>query len=133
MGLKKIERIPVKEADLQDAIIDIARVLGYRVAHFRPALTDKGWRTPVSGDGKGFPDLELAHAQKHRTLYIECKSEKGRLSPEQNRWLMVLALAGNECYIIKPSEWEYIKDVLLMSSAPTENQSRVQAQAQIIS
>jgi hypothetical protein len=45
------------EADYMRAIIDLDCLLGYRVAHFRPAKTDHGWRTAVSANGAGWPDL----------------------------------------------------------------------------
>jgi len=47
------------EQQLLDAIVQAAKLHGWMVAHFRPALTAKGWRTPMQGD-PGFPDLVLA-------------------------------------------------------------------------
>lgn len=43
------------ERQWQAQVIELARILGWRVAHFRPALTKHGWRTPVQADGAGFP------------------------------------------------------------------------------
>jgi hypothetical protein len=40
-------------------VLELAKICGWRTAHFRPAKTSKGWRTPVSGDGAGLPDLIL--------------------------------------------------------------------------
>jgi hypothetical protein len=91
------------EAQLQSAIIDLAHALGYRAAHFRPALTSKGWRTPVSADGKGFPDLNLV--KKDRVVYIECKSEKGKQSPEQREWEIAIRESGAEYFLFRPSDW----------------------------
>lgn len=98
------------EADLQQNIIELANLLGWRVAHFRPALCKVGgrlvYRTAVSGQGKGFPDLVLARAG--RVLFIECKAEKGKLSPEQLDWLEVLPNA----YCVRPDDWNKIVEVL---------------------
>src|SRR4051794_27414866 len=47
------------EAVFQDQVIEIAHIYRWRVAHFRPAQTSRGWRTPVAADGMGFPDLVL--------------------------------------------------------------------------
>lgn len=58
------------EAMFQIEIIELARILGWRVAHFRPAQTRHGWRTPVAADGKGFPDLVLV---RERVIYAELK------------------------------------------------------------
>lgn len=76
----------MSERELQEAVIDMAHVFGWKVAHFRPAQNSRGdWRTPVAADGKGFPDLVMVSA--HAIFFIELKSEKGRLTPEQRDWL----------------------------------------------
>ena len=94
---------PMSEAQLQSAIVELAHALGYRAAHFRPSLTSKGWRTPVSADGKGFPDLNLV--KKGRVVYIECKSEKGKQSPEQIEWELAIRTSGAEYFLFRPSDW----------------------------
>lgn len=91
------------EAELQQAVIECANVLGWQVAHFRPAQTSKGWRTPVSAQGKGFPDLVMVN-EDGRTIFAELKSERGRLSPEQHRWIGLLGVRG-EAYVWKPADW----------------------------
>lgn len=83
-----------------DGIIELAKVLGWHVAHFRPARTKHGWSTAMQGH-KGFPDLVLARSG--RVVFAECKSEKGRLSDEQVSWLD--ALAGAEVYVWRPADW----------------------------
>ena len=50
----------MSEAVLQDAVIELANLKGWTVAHFRPAQNARGdWRTPVAAQGKGFPDLVM--------------------------------------------------------------------------
>ncbi|GIV03679.1 MAG: hypothetical protein KatS3mg015_2509 [Fimbriimonadales bacterium] len=91
------------ERDLTDAIIETARLLGWRVAHFRPARTSRGWRTPVAGDGAGFPDLVLVgHG---RILYREIKTERGRLRPEQTAWIAALREAGADAGVWTDEDW----------------------------
>jgi hypothetical protein len=108
--------VTMSEADLQQNIVDLAHLLGYKVAHFRPALMKQGgalvYRTPVAADGKGFPDLLLAKpGQPGRILVIECKSEKGQQSPEQLEW--ELAFKGCcDYYLFRPSDWDRIVEVL---------------------
>jgi hypothetical protein len=47
------------ERDFQRAVVELARLMGWRVHHTRPALTQRGrWLTPIQGDA-GFPDLVL--------------------------------------------------------------------------
>ncbi len=70
-------------------------MLGCLVFHSRPAQTQKGWRTPVSYDGKGFPDLVAVSQRNGAVIFIECKSDKGRFSPEQNRWRSLLEFAAS--------------------------------------
>ena len=38
---------PITENDLLVGVLDILRVLGFRVVHFRPALTARGYRTAI--------------------------------------------------------------------------------------
>ena len=78
----------VDEGGLQEAILELAGILKWRVAHFRPAKTEKGWRTPVAADGKGFPDLVLVRGD--RLIFAELKGPRGRVSPEQQGWLDAL-------------------------------------------
>lgn len=96
----------MSERGLQAAVIDCAHLLGWRCAHFRPALTAKGWRTPVQADGAGFPDICMAHPRQRRLLFVELKAGRGVLSPEQVRWLD--ALTDCECCEVccwYPADW----------------------------
>jgi len=98
------------EDAFQRAVIDLAHLYGWKVAHFRAARVRRGGRdiyeTPVGADGKGFPDLVLA--KKGRlTIFAELKSDKGKVRPEQKMWLELLG--GEVC---RPKDWEYIKKVL---------------------
>jgi hypothetical protein len=92
----------MSEDDLLGAVLDLCRVLHLRTLHIRPAWTDKGWRTPVSGDGKGFPDLLIVG---NRVIVRELKAERGRLTPEQAAWLAVLYGAGVDAMTWRPSDW----------------------------
>ena len=93
----------MSEAELQKAIIAFARAQGWLVAHFRPAKTTRGnWITPVSGDGAGFPDLVLV---KNRVLYVELKSELGKLSTSQDMWMSALKHSGENIFTWRPSQW----------------------------
>mgnify|MGYP001585176942 CR=1 FL=1 len=93
------------EAGLQAAVIDLAHLLGWRIFHARPAQNSRGdWRTAVSADGAGFPDLVMA--RKGVVIFAELKSEKGRLSPAQEAWLAALAWNGNcRSFVWRPADW----------------------------
>jgi len=93
------------EADLQEAVIDCAHLFGWRVAHFRPALTRSGrWATPVAADGAGWPDLSLAHPSG-RVRFAELKSARGVVTPDQAAWLGLLRGAGLEAQVWRPEDW----------------------------
>lgn len=94
------------EAQLQSAVIECARLLGWRVAHFRPALTSKGYRTAVEADGAGWPDLFMVHPSNGMAPYaVELKAAQGRLSPEQRAWLELLQIGGCYTAVWTPADW----------------------------
>jgi hypothetical protein len=92
----------MSEQELLDCVIATAHLFGWKVAHFRPAMTKHGWRTPVSADGKGYPDLSMT---RDRILFAELKAQRGRTSDEQKDWLAALSNAGAEVYVWRPEDW----------------------------
>jgi hypothetical protein len=98
------------ERAFQKAVIDLARTLGYKVAHFRPAKTSKGWRTPVAADGKGWPDLCIVG--RGRVIFAELKVAGRKATPEQEAWLIHLEAAGQEAHLWYPDEWDRIISTL---------------------
>jgi hypothetical protein len=93
----------MRESELQAAVIETARLLNWRVAHFRPARTNRGWRTPMTGD-PGWPDLSLA--REGRLVFLELKAKGKRPTPEQEGWLGVLSsVPGVEAHVVTESDW----------------------------
>ncbi len=90
-------------------VIDRAHQSGWGVAHFRPAKTAHGWRTPVQADGKGFPDLVLV---RDRVIFAELKAAKGKLAREQQWWEVILRAAGAEFYVWRPADRPDITRIL---------------------
>lgn len=99
----------ITEAEWQRQVIDLAHLFGWKVAHFRPAQTTKGWRTPVAADGAGWPDLFLV---RERCIAVELKREKGKVGDEQAVWLTLLRAAGIETYVIRPRNLDDLAAVL---------------------
>ena len=97
-----VEARGMSERELQDAVLELAKRLGWRTAHFRPALTQTGrWVTAVQGDGAGFPDLVLARWGV--VLFVELKAAKGRVSPAQAIWHGVLP--KDSVFVWRPCDW----------------------------
>jgi len=95
------------EREFQQAVVQLARLMGWRVHHTRPALTRAGeWRTPIQGDA-GFPDLVLCRPP--RLIVAELKRNGARPTPAQREWLEALqACAGVECYLWTPADWDAV-------------------------
>jgi hypothetical protein len=97
---------PMLEKDLQAVVMQLARLLGWKCAHFRPLQTKRfGWRTPVSGDATGWPDLVMVHPIKQHVLWRELKAKSGRVRPEQEAWTAWLLAAGQDYAIWTPADW----------------------------
>jgi hypothetical protein len=93
----------VSEEQLLRAVIGMAELLGWRCAHFRPAKTEKGWRTAMSGArAKGFPDLVMV---RERVLFRELKVGRNKPSPEQSEWIEDLTAAGADAKVWTDKDW----------------------------
>jgi hypothetical protein len=101
----------VNERDFSRQVIDLAHLHRWRVAHFRPARTEHGWRTPVEADGAGFPDLVLVRGD--RCLFAELKADRGYVTPAQHDWLAALSVVEKvEAHLWRPDDFDTIVDVL---------------------
>lgn len=127
------------ERDFCDQILDAARIFKWRSAHFRPALTSKGWRTPVQGDGAGFPDLILVRGSRlivaelkvpdtkrlrdawrnteiwsgpRVTAWVQAGVEKDLFKPGQIEWLTAFVPVGAESYVWMPDDLDHIIQIL---------------------
>lgn len=52
---------------------------------------------------KGYPDLHIVLGT--RELYVETKSQKGRVEDAQWYWLEMMAGCGHETAVWRPSDW----------------------------
>lgn len=95
--------LEMTEKDLQRAVVQLAEVYGYR----RSYHTYDSRRS-----AKGFPDLVLVG--RGRVIFAELKSERGKVSPEQQGWLEDLGeIGGNvHAYLWRPSDLEQIPEAL---------------------
>ena len=98
----------ISERSFQNAVIELAKYLGWQVFHARAAVLPSGrWATAIQGDA-GFPDLVLAHPTKG-VIFAELKSAVGRTSNLQETWLDTLRAAGAETYVWRPRDIQAIR------------------------
>lgn len=110
--------LAISEASFQSQVIQLARLYGWRVVHFRPAQVRSGkWVTPMIGD-PGFPDLVLARPNPGDLIIAELKRPGGRISDGQRVWLDALARAGAEAYLWEPKDLDRIKTRLSRKARP---------------
>lgn len=97
------------EAEFQNAVIHLALLAGWQVMHVRASISRGGrWATTTSIPG--WPDLViLGH---HQALFIELKSERGRLTNEQSQLLDQLRDAGLDARCWRPADWDEITATL---------------------
>jgi len=69
------------------------------------ALGYMGWRTYHTHDSRrsnpGFPDIVAVKGS--RLIFLELKSEKGKVKVEQIKWLDDLVRTHSEVYLVRPS------------------------------
>jgi hypothetical protein len=99
--------LAVPEKIFQRQVEQLAVTLGWAYYH-----TFNSYRSV-----QGFPDLVLVNETQRRTVFAELKSEKGKPTSKQLEWLRVLAAAGNEAYLWRPSDFDGIVRVLRRRTA----------------
>jgi hypothetical protein len=108
----------VTEAQFQRAVIELAEFYRWKVAHF--ADSRRQVRPGVFvGDRQaaGFPDLTLCH-NAHGVVFLELKSDTGRLRAEQIEWIHALRAAGCRAWVARPSDWGWLAEFLKTGGAP---------------
>jgi len=96
------------EAELQTAIIDVAELAGWLVFHDHDSR-----RNPA-----GLPDLILV--KPPRVVFLELKTDTGRLRPEQQTWLEALADCDTiASALIRPDNLPTVIDYLTRKDQPS--------------
>ena len=99
----------ISEADFSSQVEGMLDMFGWRWTHSRPGRTKDSWRTPISGH-KGFPDYVAV--KDGRLLFIELKSNIGKLSPEQQEWIDAIRDSGHLCYLWRPRDSDTAEQIL---------------------
>lgn len=106
----------LSEKQFQSQVIELARTLGWLVAHFhdsrRQVTRPDGKRFFIGDkDAKGFPDVCMVHP-KHGVVFMELKKELGKTTPDQDEWIAALKRAGETVLVARPSTWDHLVDWL---------------------
>lgn len=88
----------------------------------RPELSERQWQAHVmhlaalhgwtltyhthrsEHSAEGWPDLVLVHPRRRRALFVELKTNTGRLTIAQRMWLRALEHAGLEVTVWRPRD-----------------------------
>jgi hypothetical protein len=106
-----VTKIPMSEEEWQGQILDLAHLLGWRHMHARRSI-GRGGKWTTATNVTGWPDLTMWHEKQHRVMFVELKTETGKLDPEQIEVLNSLSRAGQEIYVWRPSMFDEIRKVL---------------------
>jgi len=94
-------RAPMSEADLDRAVRMLAETCGWERFHV--------WNSRHSASG--FPDLVLCRPP--RLAFAELKSQNGKLTVDQQRWLDFLrSVPSIEVYVWRPDDLDHIARIL---------------------
>ena len=112
----------VSEKVLMAHVIQLLRVNGFRIPREDPLSPPLDLFMHIfdsrKSAGVGFPDLNAVHPDRLELWYIETKTEKGRLTPEQKLWKRVLeaveiASGGRVKYrLVRPSTLKALAEEL---------------------
>ena len=90
------------EAAFQRQVLDLAKLCGYRAYHTHDSRRSQ----------PGFPDLVLVNPRRKHTLFVELKTDVGRVTDAQQAWLDDLRRAGAFAYVWRPTDWPQITQIL---------------------
>jgi hypothetical protein len=100
----------MSEQELQTLVIELAKACGFLVHHqtipYRFGRDGKPRAIVEPNTDPGFQDLVLVHQARGLVIFPELKSERGRLSADQERWRDALLAAGCDWRLWRPSDWE---------------------------
>jgi len=98
--MQKKVKLQITEKQFQRQVIDLARIYKWEVYHTWNSLhSNRGW-----------PDLVLA--KPPMILFVELKTDKGKLTPDQAKWIHLLGDCNCLAYCWKPSNWNLIVQTL---------------------
>jgi hypothetical protein len=99
--------LAVSEKEWQAQIIELAELYGWFVYHtYDSRRSAAGW-----------PDLVLARPTTGELIYVELKTDKGRVTKAQQTWLRILQDCNQETHVWRPRDFDAIHDRLKRPAA----------------
>jgi hypothetical protein len=92
------------EAQFQQRITDLCDWLGLKWHHETDSRKSK----------KGFPDLVICGP--NHLIWVELKSNRGRVTKAQQEWLDALEAANQQAFVWRPDDWPTIQKMLTVLS-----------------
>lgn len=89
------------EKEYQQQIVDLCKLLHLRYYH-----THDSRRSTA-----GFPDLVIVG--ENQTIFVEIKTQTGKVRKEQREWLTALAHSGQKAYLWRPSDFNAVTRTLV--------------------
>lgn len=91
----------MREDQLQEKILELCGWYHLKVFHVYDSRKSAG---------PGFPDLVITGPGG--TLFAELKSDKGRVSLNQEEWIDALRQSGQHAVVWRPTDWAVIQHTL---------------------
>lgn len=88
------------EKQFMAQVVKLAELFGWRCWHQRDS----------PGTRHGWPDLVCI--RRPRVVFLELKSDRGRLTPEQAATIALLRACDQEAYVIRPGTWPVLETLL---------------------
>ena len=95
----------LSEADFAKAVVALAREHGYHV------YTSRDLR-PSRATLRGYPDLHLFSSNLRDSLFLELKTERGRMSEAQKETHDKMIKAGLEVHVLRPRDFGWLVERL---------------------
>lgn len=88
----------LSEKDLQSSVVEVLRWKGWLCYHTHDSRRSQ----------PGFPDLVAVRGST--LIFVEFKTEKGKVKDEQHDWLTRLSLAHGDVFLVRPSTMDSFVD-----------------------
>lgn len=103
------------ERDWQAKVLQYAALRGWRAFHDNATNAPRrcsgcGAIRHLPRNAPGWPDLVLV--RRPDVLFVELKSDAGKVDDDQQRWLDDLMACGQRVYVWRPRDWDDVQRVL---------------------